>query len=950
MDRNIYVITETKLVCNLVIFIMILFLNSYTAADINIKKTWTIGDLTKAFEYPDFAKENITFCSVKPEDVLSVLENMSGSGIERLYLSIKQPLQFHKELDLSPIERMTSLRWLWIAAESSDISRENSVVIKFNSNQTGALPLTRLHINIPIYGETNVFNLIKRLQNLEILDLSNTLTLFRNGLLDNIINALNGKPLKGLSLKKFQVISLDYAIQRLNITQLLWPIRNCNLLYLDLSENDILTIAPGFYHITKNVRYFDLSHNNMVNNKVPTTLIEVLLHHNIEVFKFDYQGRGDIQTTHTLPKEILPSTRVVGTFDNALKYNYGNNKHDHLARKFRIKEPSSPTAKIFRQIKHDHEESNNKKTQQNTPCSIGPPSVQKCCSKLKLTSLDLLSNKTDFCSVLHCAVESLQGIPCEILPSFLDITKLFDRNCAYHLRVPISYNLTTIGLSHINTFARSIHHNKNTSFCFTENNLRKVDFSGNRRFSADIYFEEIIKYFSIKGIDSIEVLDLSDNKLNIMLESAAMLTSLTHLKQINLSGNLVSFTPESRLCVTGNMFTEALDISRNGLQTIPNSFLEKCEHLQSLDVSQNKIRNLSLNFHDMSTPKFLNFSYNNMSSLNKDMRNNLEKLAARIHIVVDLTGNPLACGCSQEELDTVKLIQSSESSNITFYGVDNYVCFVKFKSILLKNADIKAIHKMCFPSYFYTILFTTIANVSVVLFITSLCLLHKFRYRIYTCCFRFYNNCQTEPEITNKERKLVNFKYDAFISYSAADRFWVHSILMSELENKYGFKLCIHYRDFPAHGDIADVIVDHIKKSKSIIVILSEYSLHSEWCDFELKNAHTQSLIFHKPFIVIKMGKLPRRLVYGLVEHLLSSQVYIEWPDDDVSDIDGNQMDRVNNKQQKLLKQKQELFWEKIVKEIYGHSYCQCLKYCCCCKINKEIRVALLDDQDESFY
>jgi hypothetical protein len=63
-------------------------------------------------------------------------------------------------------------------------------------------------------------------------------------------------------------------------------------------------------------------------------------------------------------------------------------------------------------------------------------------------------------------------------------------------------------------------------------------------------------------------------------------------------------------------------------------------------------------------------------------------------------------------------------------------------------------------------------------------------------------------------RKTMNadYIYDAFVCYCALDRFWVHNVLMKELEGKYGFKLCIHYRDF-GFGSIADMIVTKLTQS-----------------------------------------------------------------------------------------------------------------------------------------
>jgi hypothetical protein len=73
-----------------------------------------------------------------------------------------------------------------------------------------------------------------------------------------------------------------------------------------------------------------------------------------------------------------------------------------------------------------------------------------------------------------------------------------------------------------------------------------------------------------------------------------------------------------------------------------------------------------------------------------------------------------------------------------------------------------------------------------------------------------YNVCTTYAHILPLERKLVrlsntDYAYDGFVVYCDADRKWVHEKLVSVLEEEYGHKLCIHYRDF----QVGKLIVDN---------------------------------------------------------------------------------------------------------------------------------------------
>ena len=60
-----------------------------------------------------------------------------------------------------------------------------------------------------------------------------------------------------------------------------------------------------------------------------------------------------------------------------------------------------------------------------------------------------------------------------------------------------------------------------------------------------------------------------------------------------------------------------------------------------------------------------------------------------------------------------------------------------------------------------------------------------------------------------------------YISGVDDDRLWVHYKLLTELENVYGFRLCIHHRNFRAGVDIIDNIAQAIRTSRKVLVVMS---------------------------------------------------------------------------------------------------------------------------------
>ncbi len=86
-------------------------------------------------------------------------------------------------------------------------------------------------------------------------------------------------------------------------------------------------------------------------------------------------------------------------------------------------------------------------------------------------------------------------------------------------------------------------------------------------------------------------------------------------------------------------------------------------------------------------------------------------------------------------------------------------------------------------------------------------------------------------------------KYDAFVSFSQKDVRFVTRELVPELEQRAPhYQLCLHYRDWPVGGGIAQTICESVEQSRRTIILLSEDFLRSEWCQYEFKAAHYRVL------------------------------------------------------------------------------------------------------------
>ncbi|XP_076328160.1 protein toll-like isoform X2 [Tachypleus tridentatus] len=147
---------------------------------------------------------------------------------------------------------------------------------------------------------------------------------------------------------------------------------------------------------------------------------------------------------------------------------------------------------------------------------------------------------------------------------------------------------------------------------------------------------------------------------------------------------------------------------------------------------------------------------------------------------------------------------------------------------------------------------------------------------MYTHHICTFLSCVKEDEID--EDKV----FDAFICYNTLDESLVLNNILPGLEEQEPFyNLCIHERNFLAGSYIADNIVQAVKASRRIIVVLSENFVKSEWCRMEFKTAHLQVLEdrIHR-LLVILLGDLPdEEDMDPEMNMYLKTVVYLKWGD-----------------------------------------------------------------------
>ena len=83
------------------------------------------------------------------------------------------------------------------------------------------------------------------------------------------------------------------------------------------------------------------------------------------------------------------------------------------------------------------------------------------------------------------------------------------------------------------------------------------------------------------------------------------------------------------------------------------------------------------------------------------------------------------------------------------------------------------------------------------------------------------------------------FSYDVFISYSHADREWVHAWLTPHLEAS-GLRVCLDSRDFDVGVPSLVNMERAVERSRKTLLVLTPAWVESDWANFESLLSQTE--------------------------------------------------------------------------------------------------------------
>ncbi|XP_059972562.1 toll-like receptor 2 [Mesoplodon densirostris] len=416
--------------------------------------------------------------------------------------------------------------------------------------------------------------------------------------------------------------------------------------------------------------------------------------------------------------------------------------------------------------------------------------------------------------------------------------------------------------------------------CLLSQHLKSLEYLD---LSENLMSEETLKNSACEHAwPFLKTLVLRQNRLKSLEKTGEILLTLKNLTNLDISKNNFHSMPETcqwpgkmkylnlsstriqslTRCIPQTL--EILDISNNNL----DSFSLILPELKELYISRNKLKTLP-DASFLPVLLVMRISRNIINTFSKEQLDSFQKLKT-----LEAGGNSFICSC-----DFLSFTQGQQAlAQVLTDWPEEYLCDspspVRGQRVQDTRLSLSECHRAAVVSSVCCTLFLLLLLVGV--------LCHRFHGLWYMKMMWAWLQAKRKP----RKAPRRDICYDAFVSYSERDSYWVENLMVQELEHfRPPFKLCLHKRDFIPGKWIIDNIIDSIEKSHKTIFVLSENFVKSEWCKYELDFSHFRLfdenddaaiLILLEP---IEKKAIPKR--FCKLRKIMNTKTYLEWPADE---------------------------------------------------------------------
>ena len=377
----------------------------------------------------------------------------------------------------------------------------------------------------------------------------------------------------------------------------------------------------------------------------------------------------------------------------------------------------------------------------------------------------------------------------------------------------------------------TIHISEKHTIRFNKNN--------NLKFLSLSYSDKLILNGTILGLEKLITLNIAH--INDVSLSESFFDTLSSLENLFMSFVTLPkrFFNKLSIRLFKNLTNlKTLDLSSSNLNYLPKYSFQNNRRLKQLFLSNNKFENCSLSIEDTPHLEVLDLSYNYIYTFDQDTRNALDKHATHNpSFKLYIKGNELSCRC--ENIDFILWLKQTK------YVIDSnhtHCISETDKWVVLKEIDDEALWHECTGKPAFYIVSAAFALVISAALLSFIVVKHKTQLLVFLhTLFRGVRGLPARGD----------FKYDVFVGYADQDYRFACTQLRQILEERFHYRIYLHDRDSQLGDSRANNILDGVRNSWKMVLVLSENFVSEDWCMYTM---HAVAL-----YTVSRL--VPRRLV-----------------------------------------------------------------------------------------
>lgn len=419
---------------------------------------------------------------------------------------------------------------------------------------------------------------------------------------------------------------------------------------------------------------------------------------------------------------------------------------------------------------------------------------------------------------------------------------------------------------------------------------------------------ESVNAATFNGLTNLKYLEMKNDHLYNILENSFMSTSeLTYLNLENnplqaITLNSKNFAKLTKLkslflggCNIYNLSTEPspfyyltnltyLGLNNNIIYSLTPQVFAPLVSLETLDLSGNKLSSWYQSLFLNTSLKYIDVSQNKFTLFTEAMLTDFRHIGN-----LNLYDNPFICDCNLFPSESIEQVLSdtrytnvveAKCSNTDFQQktIRDFLLYVKDNPYL------------CDKSINNKIIGISLAVTFVLIFIILAILVYIYRFyvRYWLFLIKITIHHRSRWWTRHSKQPPKHFKYDAFVSYSCLDCYFVNK-LVSELENNEPYlKLCVYERDFKIGSIISEEVIENILGSKRTLLVISDSFAKSQWCRWETRLAEHHRIFFQNDdsvnlddtLVMIKLSDIQKKYITPTLKYLMKTRIYLQWDAD----------------------------------------------------------------------